>query len=202
MRTGLTEASLRRLYVDLRKTDSEIANFFGTDRTSIVHLRKRYRIHTRKTTGEIGEEMVEKELRSRGFSVENMNDTDKLHPFDLLVDDYLRIEVKTARLHKTGYFYFALSDKYTNDNIESDHRIRLKNGRTRKLFRKTCEVIILVGIEDNGDCHFFILNSEDIPDEKQSSSAPLNPFSKSKQNNYRENWDLIKQKVRCANIRL
>ncbi|MBS4173498.1 hypothetical protein [Bacillus sp. FJAT-49736] len=194
MRTGLTEASLRRLYVDLRKTDSEIANFFGTDRTAIVHLRKRYGIHTRKTTGEIGEEMVEKELRSRGYSVKNMNEEDKLHPFDLLLEGNLRIEVKSAVLGKHGYFPFALSEKSANDNIESDIRIRLKNGRTRKLFRKTCDVIVFVGLEPNGDCHFFIYDSNDIKDHSQMLNMPLDPFSKSHHNNHREDWDLIKEK--------
>lgn len=200
MRTGLNEPILRRLYEDLGRTDSEIAEFFGADRTTIVNHRKRYGIKARKSTGEIGEEMVMKELRSRGFSVKNMNKVDKLHPFDLLLNDAVRIEVKSSKL-KNDRFSFVFSEKPTNDNIESDTRIRLKSGRTRKLFRKTCDLMILVGIDDVKDCHFFILNPKDIPDQVGTIIVPYNPFSKSKYAKYRENWDLIEniKKTSCAN---
>ena len=72
--TGITPAGLRRLYCDLHKTDSEIAEFFKVDRTTIGHMRKVYNITTRKSIGEIGEEMVIKELKSRGYKVRNMNE--------------------------------------------------------------------------------------------------------------------------------
>lgn len=200
--TGISSAGLRRLYSDLRKTDSEIAEFFGVDRTTIVHMRNKYNIQTRKTIGEIGEEMVMKELKSRGYLVRNMNEWDKLHPFDIKLEDRIRVEVKTSSLSPNNRFYFALSEKPTNDNAESDVRIKLPNGRTRKLYRKTCDLMIFVGLESNGDCHFFIYKPDEIDDHVQTISVTLDPFSKCGMNKHREDWDLVKKIVQCANTRL
>ncbi|WP_258831478.1 hypothetical protein [Peribacillus frigoritolerans] len=193
MRTGITAAGLRRLYTDLHKTDIEIAEFFGVDRTTIVHMRKSHNITSRKTIGEIGEEMVVKELKSRGYLVRNMNDEDKLHPFDLLVNENLRIEVKSSTLSKDNGFTFSLSEKPSNKNVESENRIRLASGRTKKLFRKTCDLMIFVGIEDNGDCHFYLIDPYDLDDGLSVLRAPLNPSSKSKYNKGRENWSLLQK---------
>ena len=199
--TGISPAGLRRLYCDLQKTDSEIAEFFGVDRTSIVKMRKRHNILTRKTIGEIGEEMVMKELKSRGYRVKNMNEWDKLHPYDIKLEEKIRVEVKTSSLKNNNRFYFTLSEKPFN-NIESDVRIKIPNGRTRKLYRKTCDLIIFVGLEPNGDCHFFMYRSNEIRDDLQSLAAPLDPSSRSKMNKHREDWDLVKKIVQCANTRL
>lgn len=191
MSSGLTEPALRRLYEDLRKTDLEIAEFFGIDRTSVVHLRKKYGVNSRKTIGEIGEEMVEKELRSRGFLVENMNKVDKLHPFDLLMDKDIRIEVKSSKLYDDDYFVFGLTEKPGNNNVESEHRIKFGSGRTKKVFSKTCDLMIFVGIESNGDCHFFILKPTELNEKLHAVKVSLNPFSSSKYNKYREDWNLL-----------
>ncbi|KOP81983.1 hypothetical protein AMS60_05490 [Bacillus sp. FJAT-21945] len=197
--TGLTGPTLRRLYSDLGKTDAEIAEFFGVDRTSIVHLRKRYGVNSRKTVGEIGEEMAMKELRSRGYDTENMNEKDKLHPFDLLVESYFRVEVKSSSLGDDGYFNFVLTEKEANQNIESNHRIRLASGRTKKLFRKTCDLIVMVGIEPIGDCHFFLIPPGNLPDKLGMVRVPLSPFARSKYNIYREKWNELEKikKVQC-----
>jgi hypothetical protein len=195
MRTKITESGLRRLYTDLHKTDIEIAEFFGVDRTTIVHLRKSHNITTRKTVGEIGEEMAVKELKSRGYSVRDMNKTDRLHPFDLLVNDSLRVEVKSSKVSADKLFNFALSEKPANKNVESENRIRLNSGRTKKLFRKTCDLMIFVGIEDNGDCHFFIMKPQELDDGLSILRISLNPFSKSKYNKARENWDLLQKEA-------
>ncbi|MBS4200304.1 hypothetical protein KHA93_11745 [Bacillus sp. FJAT-49732] len=183
--------TLRHLYTDLRKTDRVIAEMYNLDRTTVVKKRNEFGIHARKTLGEIGEELVEKELRSRGYDVVNMNDHDKLSPFDLLVNEKLRIEVKTSSLHEGNRFYFALSEKSGNKNIVSDTRVRLRTGRTRKLLEKTCDLVILVGLEDDGDAHFFIMSPNYIKDKKYGVYVPFNPFSKNKYNSFREKWDEI-----------
>jgi Holliday junction resolvase-like predicted endonuclease len=201
LRKLLDPRKVRHLYENLGKTDAEIAEMFKCHRTVVVKIRKQYNIHTRKSIGVIGEEMVEKELRSRGYHVINMNNKDKTYPYDLLVDDVCRVEVKSASLHKNGYFHFVLAEKPESDKIESDVRIRLKNNRTRKLYRKTCDVIVLAGIEDNGDCHFFILHPEDISDYIQTITVPLSPFSNSKYNLYRERWELFEQVLSQKSIK-
>ncbi len=200
--TGITPAGLRRLYCDLHKTDSEIAEFFKVNRTTISHMRKSYNITTRKSIGEIGEEMAIKELKSRGYKARNMNEESKLSPFDILLEDQVRIEIKTSTLNDDDRFRFVLTEKEDNENVESETRIRLKNGRTKKIFRKTCDLIIFVGLESNGDCHFFIMEPSLIKDDMQTLNLPFNPFSKSKHNKHRENWDLVKKIVQCANTRL
>lgn len=192
MRTGITEPVLRRLYTDLGKSDSEIACFFGCDRTAIVRLRSRYNIRTRKSIGEIGEEMILKELRSRGYDVKDMNDKDKLYPYDLLVDSVVRVEVKSATLSNDSLFRFTLTEKPENQNMESLKRIRLGNGRTRKVFSKTCDLIVFVGVE-NDDCHFFLVKPKEINEKSHGIAAPLNPFSKSKYNKFRERWEVIEE---------
>lgn len=190
MRTGLNEAALRRLYTDLGKTDKEIAYFFGCDRTAVVHMRKKYGITSRKSVGEIGEEMVLKELRSRGHIVKDMNEVDKLSPFDILLDGSVRIEVKSSSLREGYYFYFSLSEQEKNNNVVSENRIQLKSKRTRKRYEKTCDLMILVGIFE-GDCHFFLLNPEVVKSNSCGIKVPLDPFSKSKWNKHREKWEVL-----------
>ena len=203
MRTGLNEAALRRLYTDLGKTDKEIAYFFGCDRTAVVHMRKRYGITTRKSVGEIGEEMVMKELRSRGYIVEDMNEKDKLSPFDILLDSSVRIEVKTSTLLQNDkYFYFALSEKESNDNVVSETRLKLPSKRTRKRFEVTCDILVLVGLE-NRDCHFFMVDPRKLSSQLCGIKIPLDPYSDSKWNKYREQWGVFEEikKLDCANNR-
>ncbi len=193
MRTlGIYKRLLNRLYADLGKTDSEIADFFGCDRTTIVHLRKKYNINARKSTGKIGEEMVLKELKSRGFSVKDMNKKDQLHVFDLLLDDEVRIEVKSAKVSDNGYFYITFTEKSGNQNVVSDTRIQLGNGRTRKLYSETCDFIICAGLAKE-IVHFWVVPSEAIPNNRQSIALPENPFVNSKYKVFRENWELIKK---------
>lgn len=191
MRKLVDPRKVRHLYENLGKTDAEIAEILNCHRTAIVHARKQYNIQTRKSIGTIGEEMAEKELRSRGYHVINMNEKDKTYPYDLLVNGTCRVEVKSSAVHKDGSFYFSLTDKPECQKKESDTCIRLKNNRTRKMYRKTCDVMVLVGIEENGDCHFFILYPSEIPDDLQGIRTPLNPFADSKYNLCRERWDLF-----------
>ena len=192
MRLGITEPLLRRLYTDLGKTDSEISKFFDCDRTTIVKLREIHGIHSRKSIGEIGEDMLVKELKSRGYVVKNMNDKDKLYPYDLLVDSEIRIEVKSASIFEDGRFHFTLTEKPENKNIESETRIRLENGRTKKVFTKSCDLMVFVGVE-NEDCHFFLIKPTELSEKIQAVATPLDPFSKSKYNKFRERWEVIEQ---------
>lgn len=188
---GLNEFILSRLYVDLGKTDAEIAEFFNIDRTTVVKTRNSLGIKSRKSTGEIGEELVLKELRSRGYKVEDMNEKDKLHPYDILLDNEIKIEVKSSKMTDNKRFNFCLCEKPSNQNIESESRIRLQSGRTKKLFRKTCDIMIFVGIEPEGDCHFFLIKPEEIPDKTSNINIALNPYSNGKYSKFRENWDLL-----------
>lgn len=187
----LNKQILDHLYTKMGWSDKEIGVFFGVDRTSVVHLRKRHCIETRKSTGEIGEEFVIKNLEFLGHKVTNLNKDDKTSSYDLLVDGHVRIDVKTAK-ELNGRYSFTLTDKEDISCIESNHRIRLSNKRTKKLFRKTCDYLVLVGMkEDKFDS--FIVPSMDLPDNLGGIAVPINPSSKSKYNIYREKWDFLKK---------
>jgi hypothetical protein len=189
MSVGLTEKLLRHLYISRGHSDAEIAAFIGVDRTSIVHLRQSYDIETRKSLGELGVSYVMRKLKSLGYLVKNMNEKDKTSLFDLLVNDHLKIEVITGKEIK-GCFTFTLTNNEECKHIESDHRIRLPNGRTRKLYRKTCDFIICVGVKGES-VYPFIIPSEAISDQLQT--IKIRKTKETKYAHYFKKWGQIKK---------
>ena len=185
----LSKKLLNHLYEIRGFSDSEIANFIGVDRTSVVHARRRFDIPTRKSLGEIGEEYVKKKLERLGFRVKNLNSQDKTSLFDLLVDGRIRIEVKTSSDYN-GKFTFSLTNKEECRNIESRHRVILPNGRTRKLYRLTCDFIVCVGIKGK-QVYPFIIPSNEISDTKQSIS--ITPKKGNMYTEYFKLWEQIKK---------
>lgn len=130
---------LYKKYVLEKKTDREIALEFGVDRTYVVHARKYYNIPKRKSTGELGETLTVNELEKQGFSIINMNNFAKTFPFDVLVNNYIRVEVKSSILGSIDHYpryTFVLSEKPENNNVISDCRIKLSNGRTKSYIKK------------------------------------------------------------------
>ncbi|MFE8704109.1 hypothetical protein ACFYKX_26430 [Cytobacillus sp. FJAT-54145] len=190
MSAGLiTRKLLKHLYTKRGLSDSEIASFIGIDRTAICHLRKAYDIKTRKSVGELGEEYVIKKLTALGCEVKNLNEQDKTSLYDLLVNKVLRIEVKTAS-DLNGTFNFSLTNKPECNHIESDHRIFLPNGRSKKLYRKTCDYIVCVGIKGK-QVYPFVIPSKDIPDNLQN--IRIRPKRSHKYNEYFQKWEYIKK---------
>lgn len=181
--------ALKFLYHDLQKTDREIAEFLTVDRTTIVKLRKRYGIESRETVGEIGEEKAEQILRKKGFQVKNMNDEDKLSPYDLLVDGKHRIDVKTAMFSENHRFTFGISEQAKRGTVPSDTRIMLPNGRMRKDFSKTCDFLLFVCIKPR-TTKYYLIPSDEFP-------AHISTFNISDNDRkyamYRNNWDTLKK---------
>lgn len=178
------------------KTDKEIAAEFGVDRTCVVHSRKKHGIPARKKTGEIGELETLRKLEKLGYSVTNMKRFSKIYPYDLRINNSLKVEVKSSELLFTkGYpFYvFSFSEKPENGNIESQHRIRLPSGRTRKLFRKTCDFIILACLSKGIATDFYIIPSDKIPDTLGTLSISLSNESKSEYFKFKNNWGLLER---------
>jgi hypothetical protein len=183
---------LYRKYVIEKKTDKEIASEFGVDRTYIVHARKYYNIPKRKSTGEIGESLAINELEKQGFSVMNMNNIVKTFPFDLLVNHYERLEIKSSTLgsiDNNARYTFCLSEKPENNNIESKYRIKLPNGRTRKLYRKTCDFLIFTCLST--EPKYYIVPSNVIPDKQGVISIPEVHDESFKFHKYKNNWHLL-----------
>jgi hypothetical protein len=188
----LTEKQLYQEYIVNGKTDREIAEQNGVSRTYICKLRTQYGIPTRETTGRIGEQKAVARLKQLGFDVMDMHYEDKLFPFDLLVNKFLRIEVKSSTVVDDNRFYFSFSDKPECDNKDSPFRITLPNGRSRKLYRKTCEILILVGMSEEYGDQYFIIPSDAIPDHVSGVKIHADPKKPRKFNIYHNAWDQLR----------
>lgn len=175
-------------YVNNRMTDLEIAEKYGLTRTAISKMRKRVGVKSKDFTGQRGESLAIDELLSRGFKVENMNKKSMTYPFDLLINDSIRIEVKSATL-LDGYYRYILTESSENGNIESETRIRLNNGRTKKRFDKTCDFILLVGIDPATQNKFFLIPSNKLPESIQTIGIPSSLNSKYAV--YNDRWDFL-----------
>lgn len=187
---AVRKQDLERLYLHEKKTDVEIAKTHGVDRTRITQLRKLYGIPTRKHTGQLGEEIALKELKKREFIVTDMNKSDATHPFDILINERVRVDVKTTFVDPFGFFCFKFTDKSRSGTIVSDVRIKLPNGKFKKLFTKTCDVLLLVGVIENHAPRFFLIPSNHIPDRQQSVSIPSYQVN-SKYFVYENRWDFL-----------
>ena len=188
---------LKRLYVDLEKSDNEIASILGLERTTITQARKRFGIKTRLSVGRKGETAALRKLEKLGFHVLDMNKVDKLSEFDILVNDNLKIEVKSASEHK-GRFNYVLSEKPEDGLVVSDKRIRLPNGRTRKLYSKTCDFLLLVGFPKDKEPLFWIIPSKDIPDDLQTLGTSTSKNGKYAQ--YLNRFDLLEKSRESSEI--
>ena len=162
----LTKNGVYQAYITDGLSDTEVAKRFGVCRTAVVHFRKKHGIPSRIYSGEVGEGIVACELQRVDLVVINMNMRSKIHPYDLLVNGVVRIDVKSATLYQ-GHWRFSLSQKAETGIIEGDHYIRLNNGRMRKQFAKVCDFIILCGIQE-GESALFVIPTKEIPETQQT----------------------------------
>lgn len=189
-------------YVLKGESDRELAERYDVERTIVSKYRKKHGINTRLMTGEIGERLVLMELQRLGFSAVDMNLAEsKTHGFDILVNGSIKVEVKTARALSKGSWRFALtcaSNKYTK---QSKNSIRLPNGRRKKLFMKTCDVVILCGIS-NKSVMFFVIPPLEIP--FFLNTITVSNKGSGKWGLWKDRWDLILDAVKhtkkgCSN---
>lgn len=182
----LTKEVLLHLFTELELTDKEIGKRYGTDRTSITHLRKDYGIPNKMTVGRAGELYAIRRLQEIGLDALDMNIANRLAPFDILLDGHLRVEVKTSSMNKKKSTYnFSLSECASNGYKVGTNRIRLKSGRTRKLYSKSCDVLLLVCWDNK---NVYLIPSGDIPDHQTNVkiSACTKRYAK-----YKDNWEVL-----------
>ncbi|WP_040985457.1 hypothetical protein [Oceanobacillus jeddahense] len=190
MQTFLNKELLTYLYTTLNKTDKEISNFFAIDRTHVTHTRKKFDINSNTTTGREGELAAINELGSRGIKAIDMNEKDKLNDFDISANGY-RLEVKSSKMYDDNSFTFTLSEgPHTRAKI-SGKRIKLSNGRTRKLFRLTCDFILFVGLSNRKN-YIWVIPSSFIPDNTQTIRISLNS-KRSKYIPFKERFDYLRR---------
>lgn len=130
-------------------TDRQIAEFYNIGRTAVVHFRKKYGIKRKLSTGRLGELIAIKKLQEVGYKVEDMNLKNKTASYDLLVNDDIRVEVKSASLSdERNTYQFILTNPPRSNCIESGIRTVLNNGRSLKHYEKTCDIMMFVGITE------------------------------------------------------
>lgn len=130
-------------------SDREIAEFYNVARRKVGHFRERNGIKRKTTVGRKGELLAIKMLEEKGYEVKDMNLLDKTSPYDLLINNEIRVEVKTANLSSKRQVYnFMLSNPPSSKCIESETRTILKCGRSLKHYEKTCDIIMFVGITE------------------------------------------------------
>ncbi|MDY8021196.1 hypothetical protein [Paenibacillus polymyxa] len=186
----IDEETLTKLYKEDKLSDVEIARRYKVDRTWIVHLRKKWMIEKNNDSRQTAFPIIESMLLEKGWKVEFTYSSNEV---SILLNGKIKIEIMTSTINqKDKTAHFQLSTKESDGNIENEIRIRLPNGRTRKIFYKTCDYIIFF-VFDSPENHIWIFKSDDIPDTLQTLS--LFPYSiKSKYDNHKENWDIIKVK--------
>lgn len=187
----LTKTELENYYINRGMTDKEIGLKHSVSRTYISKLRKNYSIQTRMHTGAIGENAVSKKLKELNFDFYNMNNLSMTYEFDFLLSNGVRLEVKSAKVAKDGTFKIIFTEKESNENIVSENRIRLSNGRTKKIFTKTCDYFVLVCLEDNKDNTYYVIPSDYFSDDQQMIALTTTSIT-SKYNVYKNRWDLLK----------
>jgi len=199
----LTNKELRYLHIEEELSDGEIARMFGMTRSAVTHRRRYNNIERdEKMTGfELALKAICNQLIFHGHKVSNEKLNGILSPFDLLVNNYLKIKVLYSALDTSfaskgaRSYVFSLTSKSTNGNIVSDTRIQLPNGRFRRLYRLTCDFLICMGYnKDKNDFEFWIIPSKNIPDELQTLRLTAGGRS-SKYQKYEEAWELINEKA-------
>lgn len=154
-------------------TDREAAEYFHCDRTAISQLRKKHDIPGAQSFMTTVRYVADK-LTSMGFNVQNMKEDNKNYPYDLLVNGK-KIDVTGAKADKRGAYKFTLCDGSHTGVVESETRVKLPGGKMRKLFRKTCDYIICVGIDEK---MCWVIDSNHLPDTLVTLALVYNPTSK------------------------
>lgn len=182
------ETTIRYLSTELGMSDKNIAKLFNVTRASISHYRRNHGIFKQDSIGRKGELAVLRRLNKLGLRARDMNEIDKSYPYDILVNQKIKVEVKTATLTEGKRFIFALTDKPSNGNIESENRIVLSSGRTRKLYNHTADYFVLVGVDVDG-LDFWVVPTSEIDEKQYGISCSINS---NKYKKFKNNFDLLR----------
>lgn len=90
-------------------------------------------------TGKIGESVARVYLEQNGFQVEQMS---MKYPYDFLVNDVVKVDVKYSQLYKKskfGFYSFRLEKEYP-----------------------TCDIYLLISYSPKGEHTFFIVPSKNV----------------------------------------
>lgn len=179
-------------------SDQGIASLYGVTRTSISYHRRKWGIVGKTSISEKAIQDVQNELERLGFTVENKKKEDKHHIFDILVENTIRLDVRSTETLQEDTFRFKLVDSDNSCLEESINRLQLKNGRTKKILRNTCDFVILVGYLD-GVPNFWVIPSQDLKDDLIGIS--IRPYSEiSKYLEYADAWGRLRETDKLHSI--
>lgn len=188
-----TKKELNKLYVEQDLSDSQIANLLGVHRTYITHLRKVYGIKSNNRsneTGRIGEVYAILKLLSEGFTVQDMNAIDKSHPFDILVDNEIKLDVKSAMISTENSYKYQFANSKANQVKVDSSVIVTQTGRTLKKYHESCHYIVLVALSEEGTQTFIIPSNHHLIKEKQTVS--ISDLKNNRFNEFRNNWEQLR----------
>lgn len=116
-------------------------------------------------TGKLGEKMAAELLKSRGYEVLQMSQN---YPFDLLVNQSVKIDVKYANLYhgdKGSFYSYGLAKKYP-----------------------TCDIYLLISSDDENKQAIFVIPSRDVMQLQISIGEHSSIYHK-----YLDRYDVIDQ---------
>ena len=174
-------ASIRYMVDDLElkrmPTRNEVASYYGnsmacavTRRIGWYNLARQLGLHLKEcetTVGKLHEHLLAEELTGMGFQVQKMPQN---FPYDLLIDDAVKIDVKASKLYrgKQGNFYtFNLEKPFCTCDI---YALRLLN-------------------DDETILETLIVPGKDVARNTQISVGQI----KSKYYKYAKRWDIIRK---------
>lgn len=193
MKRAVAKNELESLYVEEDLSDSQIARLLGIHRTYVSKLRKEYDIqtnHRSSATGRIAEVYTILTLLNKGFSVRDMNSTDKVHPFDILVDGEIKVDVKSARLTTDDSYKFTFVNS-KDKQVKIDESVIVTNaGGTLKKYHKSCDYVVLVALNEEKTESFVIPSVHHLLRGKQTVS--ITDLYNNRFNKYRNNWEQLR----------
>lgn len=185
--------TLKTLYTVDGLSDAEIAKRYNLNRSTVSQKRKTHHIPTRQNTTVSAIEAVTEALLTRGFTVDRVKESNKLTPYNFLINNKLRVQVLAASLSHGDSYRITLTESTKLHKHASTTRIQLPNGRFKKDFSKTCDILICVGIHKD-DHNYWIIPSDRIPDMLQTLTLkPL--YTQSKYDRYYDAWHLLAKKI-------
>lgn len=111
--------------------------------------------------------IAENWLILNGFSYQSVRDENMRGSYDFLVNETVRLQVFGSKYDTNNKRYsYAFTQSLKKGSKPSEFHIPLSNGRIRKLYRKTCDVMLFVGIRDEM-IDFWCVPSDQIDDHLQ-----------------------------------
>ena len=195
---AISKEFLFHMYVVQGMSDSEISKETGVSTLTVSYLRRLHGITRNNKKGfHFSHELVASQLRVLGYEVMINDNKTNESPFDLLVNEQIRVEVvySTSIEHdKENHALHRFLLYLTKRSIDtaSPHYTRLANGRYRKLYNQTCDVLVFVGHNKvENTFQFWVMPSAILRDTQQTMGLYIDRAGANKYSIYEDAWDVF-----------